>query len=204
MYTMQALENTLAGDSSALLHYAATKQFTGENIVFLTQVGDWKRSWTRHYPTPSPEAKSSLFLAAAEMFTQSVSLQTSAFPVNIESRIYNDLEAIFGQSKSASSSAAATPFADDAFLLPTWTQPANNDVQMKDGSKVSVSSVVETGAANVPVGFNEKVFDQAEKSVRYMVFTNTWPRYAVSRFFRVALLRYEYKIEILTRFAQIC
>src|SRR5437773_5063836 len=47
MYSMQALEKCLATDPTELLRFAAMKEFTGENIVFLTQVRDWKVGWLR-------------------------------------------------------------------------------------------------------------------------------------------------------------
>src|SRR2546423_1071132 len=47
MYSMQALEKTLLTNPTELLRFAAMKEFTGENIVFLTQVRDWKAGWNR-------------------------------------------------------------------------------------------------------------------------------------------------------------
>ena len=45
MFAMESLEKALAVNPKPLLHYAATRDFTAENIVFLLQVRRWRAAW---------------------------------------------------------------------------------------------------------------------------------------------------------------
>ena len=184
MYSMQSLEKTLANDSTDLLQFAATKEFTGENIVFLTQVRDWKRAWdsvSGGKEGMSLESKRKLYNNAAEIFFSSVCLQTAQFPVNIESKIYFALEQLFRSESCPMQKATATPFADDATTYFNYPQqksklPSSSVPSAKDEEAGIVGYPFSIGS-NIPAAFDGTVFDRAEASVKYMVFTNTWVRY---------------------------
>ncbi|KAI9773048.1 MAG: hypothetical protein M1840_008168 [Geoglossum simile] len=184
MYSMQALEKCLATDPTELLRWAAMKEFTGENIVFLTQVRDWKAGWLRlaKKGNLTPEARSQLYNEGADIFAQTVSLQTSPFPVNLESKAYFDLEAMFGRRTGTSSSNDSdiiTPFAH-AFASDSQSFTTVSQHQTKSNSQEYIVPM-SAWEQQVPDGFDEHVFDAAEKSVRYMVFTNTWAKFCDSR-----------------------
>ncbi|KAH0536572.1 hypothetical protein FGG08_006556 [Glutinoglossum americanum] len=185
MYSMQALEKCLATDPTELLRFAAMKEFTGENIVFLTQVRDWKAGWLRLAKKGSltTEARLQLFNEGADIFAQTVSLQTSPFPVNLESKAYFNLERMFGQRAGTSSSndsdiitPFARQFASDSQSFSNLSVPS----QHKSNSQEYIVSLP-AWEQPIPEGFNEHVFDSAEKSVRYMVFTNTWAKFCDSQ-----------------------
>ncbi|KAH0550888.1 hypothetical protein GP486_007749 [Trichoglossum hirsutum] len=179
MYSMQALEKCLATDPTELLRFAAMKEFTGENIVFLTQVRDWKAGWLRlaKKGNLTTEARSQLFSEGADIFAQTVSLQTSPFPVNLESKAYFDLEAMFGKRVGTSSSNDTDIITPFAHHFASDSQSFTNMSQQNNKSN-SQEYIVPLPAWEQPIpeNFNEHVFDSAEKSVRYMVFTNTWAK----------------------------
>ncbi|GAB7351780.1 hypothetical protein MBLNU459_g2354t1 [Dothideomycetes sp. NU459] len=111
MYTMAALEKALAVNPQPLLHFAATQDFTAENIVFLMQVRRWHAEWDRAI-TRDPRIKladqQKLFNMAMEMYVISVNVDTADFPINIESQIRSGLDKVFGpympERKSSSTS----------------------------------------------------------------------------------------------------
>lgn len=181
---MQALEKALESNARELLDFAAMKQFTGENIVFLTRVRTWKERWNRTTlaKTPMPlETKSRLYKSGKDLFDRNISLHTAQFPVNIESNIYRSLEGIFlGTDRSSPPwKSVIAPFAQSRTAI-TAAQRAAIGFEDDDSSKQP--GVTETTLA-IPFGFDGHVFDQAERSIKYMVLTNTWPRYLDSPFF---------------------
>lgn len=179
MLNMQALERALEFHARELLEFAATKQFTGENIVFLTRVRAWKERWNQAalVNTPMPtKTRTKLYEAAKEIFDRNISLYTSQFPVNLESRFYQDLDRIFGSNLPSIPGSIITPFTD------LWEKSGRRDntagfediTQLDDcGAKPDMYEEMQA----MQHGFSGTVFDQAERSVKYMVFTNTWPRY---------------------------
>ncbi|KAI9818336.1 MAG: hypothetical protein M1826_001398 [Phylliscum demangeonii] len=193
-YSMQALEKTLATDATDLLQFAATKEFTGENIVFLTQVRDWKRLWAQAglaQADLSLDARRRMYHHGAEIFFSSVCMQTAHFPVNIEGRIYSGLERVFSlPSRAAVHKADVAPFADDitrfsgmsaakeARSLPAPSAPIRTTPTDEEAGVARLATTTTTtNDLSIPADFNGAVFDRAEASVKYMVFTNTWVRY---------------------------
>ncbi len=189
MYGMHALERTLSSDSSSLLEFAATREFTGENIIFLNQVRDWKKLWDQVHAGPgrmSPDNQRMLYNKAAELFFGSVCLLTAQFPVNIESKVYVALEKMFRRDASGNlQKSIVTPFADDFnsgsdSSLPSLPSAAAEKIGIacttvdEEAPAVNACPLLN---ANIPRGFDRRIFDGAEASVKYMVFTNTWARY---------------------------
>lgn len=174
---MQALERALESNPRDLLQFAATKQFTGENIVFLTRVRAWKGRWSRANSAKTPmslEAKSKLYEAARDLFDRNISLHTAQFPVNLESKIYRSLEAIFGSNLPCESRYIITPFTE------FWT--AKRESKAAGFEDITLSPAEDSNASAdrilaLPYGFDGDVFDLAERSIKYMVLTNTWARY---------------------------
>ncbi|KAI9823932.1 MAG: hypothetical protein M1832_002250 [Thelocarpon impressellum] len=189
-YNMKALERTLELNHADLLEYAATREFTGENIIFLKRVREWRESWARAaHPKGvlSREAHRQLFDEAKDIFAANISLRTSEFPINIESRIYFDLDRMFGSAAPSSPSSVVTPFADGPMAVAT-SDDAKHGFGLAATSTEAINPPHQApppGATTppfsaslaVPATFDERVFDRAERSVKYMVFTNTWVRY---------------------------
>ena len=230
-HSLQAFEEALRNASSELLEYASTREFTGENIVFLNSVRDFKSNWRASLAdeddneggangeekttSTNVDHRQKFFSIATDIFDRCVSLQTSQFPINIESHVYTELNAMFGRDVVASSSVVA-PFADRwsvatiAALTRTSDKYTTNDKPVRPGpiptaGKKGISAfnnknninnterrggdlggstssefILSTRANSVPHGFDINVFDKAERSVKYMVFTNTWARYVES------------------------
>ncbi len=181
LYTMTAMEKALDTNARDLLEFAATKQFTGENIVFLTRVRAWKDQWVRASSAKSPmsqESKSRLYEAAKEIFDRNISLHTSQFPVNLESKVYQDLETIFGSRVTSSLTSIITPFTDFWEKSDAKNHKAGFEqiIRMHERPKPDASDDI----MDPPYGFDGHVFDNAERSIKYMVFTNTWGRYLES------------------------
>ncbi|KAM0719423.1 hypothetical protein Q7P37_005328 [Cladosporium fusiforme] len=100
LYSMLALERALVVNPSPLLHYAAKQDFTAENIIFLTQVRDWRQTWNSAPRNPSTDmvtedAQVRLFRMAVEIFATSVDEKTADFPINIDSHMRKSLACIF-------------------------------------------------------------------------------------------------------------
>lgn len=181
MYNLAAMEKALEKNAPDLLEFAATKQFTGENIVFLTRVRAWKEQWVRAASVKNPmtlEAKSRLYEAGKEIFDRNVSLHTSQFPINLESKVYQELESIFGSRVTSSLTSIITPFADfwEKSEMKTSKSGFEEIIRLDDRTKPGDSD----DTLATPYGFDGQVFDSAERSIKYMVFTNTWGRYLES------------------------
>lgn len=211
MYSMAALEKALAVNATPLLQFAATKEFTGENIVFLMQVRDWRAAWNRavrDFGTVTGQVKDRLFNIAVEIFATSVHTKTADFPVNVEGKIRSQLEAVFGPAVVGMKHLdehVVDPFNYHCFgsigLEPPKGVPPKFDCDtpksecndsrypVSESKEIFISTTttdldvipdVPETAVDIPAGFDEHVFDQAEASVKYMVITNTWPKFVDS------------------------
>ena len=220
--TMTALENALRTNALPLLEFAALKDFSGENVSFLTHIADWRRHWF----TPranTAEHRRQQFVAATRIYAHFISLDFSEFPINISSKEMKRLHLIFSQtanllyshrrgSTTSSLSDKATPFdnvlPDDASDSPinngdssarsnsrassdelkvphspmTPTSPSNLD-RLGRANLKAVSNMEELhedamlAEVDIPNTFTEMVFDAAEKEIKYLVLTNTWPKF---------------------------
>ncbi len=92
---------------------------------------------------------------------------TAQFPVNLEGKIYNDLERMFkADTPDAASKSLVTPFADD-FNRMSFSGAADEEAGASWAALVKPT---------IPRGFDETVFDSAEASIKYLVLTNTWSK----------------------------
>ncbi|KAI5794397.1 hypothetical protein DFH27DRAFT_654496 [Peziza echinospora] len=99
-YTQESLDATLKYDVDGLEEFASTKDFTGENIIFLREVAAWKENWRRaeeeavngHVRAPVVRA---MFDSAEQIFFNSVSRSHSTFPLNLEDDVYIPLATMF-------------------------------------------------------------------------------------------------------------
>ena len=134
MYTLSSMESALLVNPKPLLLFAALKDFSGENISFLTHINEWKAGWT--IPSPArvnflrkPEINRQAddmlrrrqFNLALRIYSSFVSLRYSEFPINISSVHLKELDMIFSEPAAKMNKCtdhnAATPFDDydDAF-----------------------------------------------------------------------------------------
>lgn len=197
MLTMMGLEYALRTNPDPLLQFAALKDFSGENVSFLTHVAEWKRQWLKE-DSLTPRHRHAQFVSAVRIYASFVSLQFSEFPINISSRgmkvLYNIFEAAATQlfrnsSVSVSSlSDTATPFdavPADASSTTDLQSGLNLDTLGKCNLK-SVLQMTELGqdkaleGTQIPQAFTAEVFDAAGSEIKYLVLTNTWPKFVNS------------------------
>ena len=205
MLTMTALENALRTNAAPLLEFAALKDFSGENVSFLTHVADWRRYWFTPKASTSEHHRQQ-FIAATHIYARFISLEFSEFPINISSREMKRLYNVFDRaavalyrnkrgSLSSETSDSATPFdhvrPDDASAAESHMPPSPT------GSTFALKSLDALGRANlraasrlnglysdekyaeidIPDNFAEVIFDPAESEIKYLVLTNTWPKF---------------------------
>ena len=161
IYSMEALEKAIAANPAPLLRFAATKDFTAENILFLIAVRDWRLGWA------AQQSRSMMVSRAAEIYANSVSEALAEFPINIEWSIKSRLDAIFSSAVSSESPRSAhfndaVPFSDPGMTMGPLKSPQSAFIQIKESE---------------PEHFDETVFDAAEQSIKYLVLTNTWRKY---------------------------
>jgi hypothetical protein len=196
-YSRKALERCLVEDSRALLRFAAAKEFSGENIIFLNYVRDWKASWKiSESKTESQSHRLHLFKIAVEIYAVCVDLKTAQFPINIESRIYSDLTEMFGEAaqligQSVSREAVTCTYGNvpGSYNMPTHRKKLSTVITVEEDTQAlcldayrQSQSIVDIeprvpDSVVVPPNFTIRAFDQAESSVKNLVSTNTWPKF---------------------------
>lgn len=227
VYSMAALEKALVVNPLPLLHFAAHKDFTAENIIFLMRVREWRQAYATaprlmNNINLTPEAQNLMFRMAVDIYTTCVLDTTSEFPINIDHSIRTALDAIFGpaipgiKQRTSGESDNRSPWDIDMNELEkapiqaevqriTLSREASDDsVQNLWSSKIkSVKThIIKASAydedederpifaphpataplgasrARIRPGFDGTVFDDAEASIKYLVLTNTWRKFA--------------------------
>lgn len=157
LYTLNSLDKALQLNPKPLLLFAALKDFSGENISFLTHIHDWKTGWTIQSPVKAnflrkaeinrqagDRLRRQQFNIALHIYSSFVSLRYSDFPINISSAHLKELDALFATAavnmNKSSAGNAATPFADEA-----------GDVEHGAINNISRSSTVVSSHAMVDI-----------------------------------------------------
>ncbi|KAL7792549.1 hypothetical protein V8C37DRAFT_402279 [Trichoderma ceciliae] len=192
--TLSALEYVLARNAEPLQQFSALRDFSGENIAFLTSVGEWKSSFPalvrNRGGDMSEETRRELvrerFNRALRIYTEYISATDAAFPINLSSVELKKLESVFeGSARSMygekQSLNPATPF-----NCPEWSKPGYVDLSCDAPKSVSEKDSVTGGDSvqywgDIPDDFDQTIFDDAEKSIKYLVLTNTWPKFVRDR-----------------------
>lgn len=190
LYTMQALESCLRTNPQPLLLFAASKDFSGENISFLTKILEWRRNWSPSSPVRSgflrrpsvhevnnKSIQRQQFKEAIDIYASYVSLRYSDYPINLSHIHLKELEAVFdgatmtiyGHLLDDSDSNSATPF--DAFNMSVWSDKksslSDKDIeahpQGMDGISLMSLETTRTHAVN---GTVDTIFETAEYAPR--------------------------------------
>ena len=205
---MASLEKALAVNPKPLLHYAATKDFSAENIVFLMQVRRWRAAFSsapKVNGNVTEGARADLFASAVEIYVASVNEKTCEYPINIEGLIRSSLDAVFDRAvpegrfvwglHSDSFNQISPHMTNDRetpseFSEASWEKgPAvwrDTMIPSSPGQQETLfkphPGVAPLGKARaiIPPEFDEMIFDAAEKSIKYLVLTNTWRKFATS------------------------
>jgi len=208
MLTMTALENALRTNAVPLLQFAALKDFSGENVSFLTHIANWRRHWFAPKSSTADHRRSQ-FIAAARIYAHFISLEFSEFPINISSkemkRLYLMFEGaatlLYGNKRdsiSSSGSDNATPFEHSHLEVPdsdgySKNSPHGSTTELRPSSvnldtlgRANLRAVTRMDDVHmdevladfeIPENFTELVFDFAEREIKYLVLTNTWPKF---------------------------
>ncbi|KAL2826403.1 hypothetical protein BDW59DRAFT_145132 [Aspergillus cavernicola] len=186
---MSALEYVLERNPMPLQKFSALNDFSGENVAFLTSVGEWKCSLpkvlqdsTGSLTANDKEVIRECFNRALYIYAEFISVSHAEFPVNISSQDLRKLETVFetparilyGDEVEVD---PATPFMKHGFSEPL-ASPSYSDF-----SESSVTAIKNRAQymGEVPGSFNATVFEEAEQSIKYLVLTNTWPKFIKKR-----------------------
>ncbi|KAL6706022.1 hypothetical protein ACN47E_006124 [Coniothyrium glycines] len=176
--SMQALEFSIEHSIEPLIAWAAAREFTAENTIFLREVRNFKKKWSSLKVVTTAQRRQ-MFTEASLIYFALVNPFTAETAINIEYKIFKTLQNIFAtvefdpyQPRSLTPD-VKTPVARDNVVCP-WEDTLSRPASM--GSNHTSSSTSSTRSI-VPSEFTDEVFDAAFESIKYLVFTNTWPRY---------------------------
>ncbi|KAF4983967.1 hypothetical protein FZEAL_759 [Fusarium zealandicum] len=197
--TMEALEYVLERNPEPLQQFSALRDFSGENIAFLRAVAEWKTSLPPAVRDPEKIKDASVqelvrerFNSALRIYTSFVSSRDAEFQVNLSSGDLRKLEAVFESSArilfgDKRSVDPATPF--DSFAMTATKIKSSSASAHGSETGIIMSESVDTGSlgdralywGDIPEGFDATIFDDAEGSIKYLVLTNTWPKFVKDR-----------------------
>ena len=178
--SMQALEFSIEHSIEPLIEWAASREFTAENTIFLREVRNFKKKWSM-LTTVTTSQRRQMFNEASLIFFTLINPGTAETPINIEYKIFKTLQATFSgmefdpymPSRSQTPDEIVSPTVKENVVCPwedTLSRPASIASDISSATSSSTRSIV-------PSEFTEDVFDCAFDSIKYLVFTNTWPRY---------------------------
>ncbi|KAJ6171020.1 hypothetical protein N7470_000087 [Penicillium chermesinum] len=219
--TMGALEHVLERNPAPLQEFSALKEFSGENIAFLTCVAEWKSMLPAALREGSVsgsdrDAVRHSFNRALAIYAEYVSPAHAEFPVNLSSSDVRKLDQVFekparivyGEAEEAAQPTnPVSPFRTE-FDLPA-TSPMSSATHVPNPPKSPTmplsptSTLFQTPSANsgekgfknqvaevkdlvkfwgeISPEFDHTIFDDAERSIKYLVLTNTWPKFIKSQ-----------------------
>ncbi|GLA10315.1 hypothetical protein AnigIFM60653_002627 [Aspergillus niger] len=190
IFTKRALECVLARNPAPLQDSSAHRDFPGENIAFLTRVAEWKSSlphavWDSRISDYGDltDLIREQFHRALCIYTTFISDRHAQLPINISSQERKELKNVFegpagllfGDGRSAN---PAVPF-DAPGYAPTPLASPIASMKAEAGSLVADNGPVQSWG-EIPQTFSATVFDRAEESIKYLVLTNTWPKFVRS------------------------
>ncbi|KAJ4376770.1 hypothetical protein N0V86_006887 [Didymella sp. IMI 355093] len=177
--SMQALELSIEQNIEPLIVWAATKEFTAENAIFLREVRNWRKKWSS-FRTVSTSQRRQMYNEASLIYFTLINPFTAETPINIEYKIFKVLQNLFAgmeydpyMPRSQTPEDVKSPVTRENVICPweeTLSRPASIQSDITSSSTSSTSSII-------PSDFTEDIFDAAYESIKYLVFTNTWPRY---------------------------
>ena len=227
-YTMSSLEECLGSDYNALLDYTTTVSFNGENIVFLTKVLAFEKSWATTLNNTSEDLERrarvnlAMFRSALSIYISLVYPDTATWPINVDYKIYNTLNRIFGEAAKIVAARRPASRATSISAVSPWENPVRpieadylshsaslasstagdpypmGNMGRSHSQTRSLTSTTSESEAHilpnpeidadadpsdpsnnfhVPDEFNIHCFDAAYKSIRFMVWSQTWQEF---------------------------
>jgi hypothetical protein len=190
---MPALEYVLDRDPASLQNFSALHDFSGENIAFLTSVAQWKSSLQDASDIEDEEDLKEMlqerYNAALSIYVEFVS-HHAEFPINLCFQDLSKLENVFEEPARIIYGVKPEMNQIAPFDIPSFSRLPS--AMSSDGSEKEIhvkASVLRDRVwywGDVPedftnCGLGANVFDDAVKAVKYLVLTNTWPRFVRSR-----------------------
>ncbi|KAH8654181.1 hypothetical protein BGZ61DRAFT_500668 [Ilyonectria robusta] len=186
--TMEALE----------CKFSALRDFSGENIAFLRAVAEWQSSLPLAVLDPekikddvAQELVRERFNSALRIYINFVSSHHAKFQINLSSQDLKRLASVFEPSArilygEKHEIDPATPF--DSFEMTSKVKSSSGSCRGSETGNMT-GSINETEAigdkalywGDIPDGFDATIFHDAESSIKYLVFTNTWPKFVKDR-----------------------
>lgn len=163
--TGTALEHVLRRSPEPLQEFAALSDFSGENIAFLTKVAEWKSTWPVGLDYDKEQTLAA-YNQALSIYTSFISPVDAEFPLNISSHALKQFQAVFERPArilyGEGSVNPATPF--------DWDMTPPTSSSGDDGLNVWYTG-------DIPETFDLSVFDEVRDHIKYLVLTNTWPKF---------------------------
>lgn len=196
IFTMGALEYVLERNPEPLQQFSALRDFSGENIAFLRAVAEWKSSLPPSVRDPKNREDSATqelvrerFNSALRIYANFISSRDAEFQVNLSSHDLKNLEMVFETSARAlygekRAVDPALPF--ESFMMTTPTKVASSGASAHGSEKGIITASMDVSDralfwGDIPENFDGHVFDDAEASIKYLVLTNTWPKFVKDR-----------------------
>lgn len=189
LFSMGALERLLENNPEPLRQFSALKDFSGENVAFLAAVAEWKRGY------PAGQEKGlvqNAYARALGIYTKFISPRYAEFPINISFQEMAGLDSTFAEAARISYGAGGVIRGPASQLVPPgWPRSPGAvflGAETKESQRTSVyvdEDMHELQASlkrvsycgEIPAGFSAACFDQVENSIKYLVLTNTWPKF---------------------------
>ncbi|PSN59830.1 putative GprK-type G-protein coupled receptor protein [Corynespora cassiicola Philippines] len=171
LLTMTALNRVLDEHPEPLQEFSAHRDFSGENIAFLTHLKKWRAELPGNDMTA--DQRSEAFNSALALYIDFISPRDAEFPLNLSSHHFRELEEVFGKATRAMCGAArpesVVPFAFDL--------PLSRSGSDSSGSSDATTLLHEKYTGDIPTRFCSSVFDDIERHIKTLVLTNTWPKF---------------------------
>ncbi|KAF5608148.1 GPCR type [Fusarium pseudoanthophilum] len=162
LLTISAFNYTLNSNPGPLQDFSALNDFSGENISFLTEVTRWKISWRAE---PDETDVSDAYNAGLDIYANFISPRDAEFPLNLGSADLKYMEKMFeGAARDIFGQANVHP----AIPFETTTSLESAPTLVMERSNYS---------GIIPAEFGPNVFDSIEQHIKYLVLTNTWPKF---------------------------
>jgi hypothetical protein len=173
---MQALETRIEHNIESLIGWTASREFTAENTIFLREVRNFRKKWAS-LRTVTTAQRRQMHTEASLIFFTLINPFTAETPINIEYKIFKKLQEQFEgmEYDPYMPNRSASPVADN--VVCPWESTLDRPNSMDSNNSGASVSSTSSMKSLVPSQFTEGVFDPAFESIKYLVFTNTWPRY---------------------------
>ncbi|KAF4985634.1 hypothetical protein FGRMN_11144 [Fusarium graminum] len=198
--TMEALEYVLERNPEPLQKFSALRDFSGENIAFLRAVAEWKSSLPTSVRDPEKIKDPSVqelvrerFNSALRIYTGFVSSRDAEFQINLSSQNQRKLENVFENPARTlygdkGSVDPALPF--ETFQMTSSANKIKSSAASLSGSETGIVTTDSIAGSHsgrglywgdIPEGFDATIFDDSEQHIKYLVLTNTWPKFVKDR-----------------------